>query len=76
LGERLHIGLVTAYPNLVVRDNDMSLDTRSTFPVDELLAYDLEISYDVNDIKHKERRRLKDLGLLKGKNTIVYENHI
>ena len=75
LGEHLHIGLVTARPIVTGMDSEAFQGTKSTFPTDELLAYDLEIAYDLDDLRRKESKCLKELGLLDGKNTIVYGNH-
>jgi hypothetical protein len=36
---------------------------------------DLEIAYDLGDLSRKASKCLKELGLLNGKNTIVYGNH-
>jgi hypothetical protein len=73
LGEQLHIGLVIVYPSRVDRSDELSQDVKPTFPTDELLAYDLEVTYDLNNLSDiKESKRLKDFGLLSGTNTIVY----
>jgi hypothetical protein len=74
LGERLYVGLVIARPIQVeedVVDND-SHTSKVGFPTDDLLAYDIELSYDDNYVKKSET--LKDLGLLSGNNAIIYEN--
>ena len=78
LGENLYIGLVVArplQPNIEYSNN--SPNDKVTFPTDELLAYDVEITYDVDsdsDPNHyqKKSERLIDFGLLSGKNSIVY----
>ena len=75
LGEHLHIGLVIARPIVTGMDSEAFQGTKSPFPTDELLAYDLEIAYDLDDLRRKESKCLKELGLLDGKNTIVYGNH-
>ena len=76
LGEQLHIGLVIVYPSRVDRSDELSQDVKPTFPTDELLAYDLEVTYDLNNLSDiKESKRLKDFGLLSGTNTIVYEDN-
>jgi len=75
LGEQLHIGLVIVYPSRVDTSEELSQDVKPTFPTDELLAYDLEVTYDLNNLRdNKESKRLKDFGLLSGINTIVYED--
>lgn len=86
LGEHLHIALVAAHPlrletthspngtiisNIV--DTNFASMGDAEFPTDELLAYDIEITYDNG--YSKESRRLKDLDLLDGKNSIVYPDH-
>jgi hypothetical protein len=65
LGQHLHIVLVIARPD------GSSMGKAAGFPTEELLAYDLEIIDDRN-----ERRRLDDLGLLSGKNSIVYDHKV
>ena len=44
----------------------------STFPTDEILAYDLELF--LPDGSKEKGLRLKDLGLLSGENTILYKS--
>jgi hypothetical protein len=66
LGEHLYVGLVTAHP---IQEDFHT--TRTLFPTDELLAYDIELSYKEGSIKKNDR--LNDFGLLNGKNTIVYK---
>lgn len=56
LGQHLHVTLVITRPS----DNH--------FPTDELLAYDIEVT----DSDSGKAMSLKDLGLLSGKNSIVY----
>lgn len=56
LGQRLHVALVNARP------------FAKHFPTDELLAYDIEVT----DSDSGKAMSLKDLGLLSGKNSIVY----
>jgi hypothetical protein len=76
LGEQLHIGLVIVYPSRVDTNDELSQDVKPTFPTDELLAYDLEVTYDLNNLSDtKESKRLKDFGLLSGINSIVYEDN-
>jgi hypothetical protein len=82
LGENLYIGLVVARPlqsNTKYNTNNSSSDKKitSNFPTDELLAYDIEITYYIDSGPNhyqKKSERLKDLGLLSGKNSIVYNN--
>ena len=72
LGDHLHIGLVTAHPIITSTDSDAFQGKKSTFPTDELLSYDLEIAYYLDNLSCKETKRLRELGLLDGKNTIAY----
>ncbi|WP_458743502.1 metallophosphoesterase family protein [Candidatus Nitrosocosmicus sp. T] len=73
LGENLHVSLIIARPfSLTQIDENKKQNLLSTFPTDEILAYDLELFLSHGD---KEKGlRLKDLGLLSGENTILYEN--
>src|SRR5688572_12066284 len=73
LGENLHVSLINARPfSLTQIDENKKPNLLSTFPTDEILAYDLELFLPDGD---KEKGlRLKDLGLLSGENTILYEN--
>ena len=66
LGQYLHIVLVVAHPGDL--DKGDAPDSTSSFPAEELLAYDLEIIDDVS----KKGRTLGDMGLLSGKDSIVY----
>lgn len=59
LGQHLHVGLVVARPN----------DASDSFPTDELLAYDIKVADDSG-----KAMTLNDLGLISGKNSIVYAN--
>jgi hypothetical protein len=81
LGEHLYIGLVTALPiqegeeddnNNEVVNND-SHPTKVGFPIDDLLAYNIELSCKDGYVKKSET--LKDLGLLSGNNSIIYGDH-
>jgi hypothetical protein len=70
LGENLYIGLVVARPLQSTGDTKTS-----SFPTDELLAYDIEITYYIDSHPNhyqKKSERLKDFGLLSGENSIVY----
>ena len=70
LGENLYIGLVIARPLQSTSDGNTN-----SFPTDELLAYDIEITYNIDfhiNGYQKKCERLKDLGLLSGENSIVY----
>lgn len=67
LGQRLHVVLVIARPNELSKRK--ATDSTTLFPIDELLAYDLEI---IDDVDQKKGRKLDDLGLLSDKNSIVY----
>jgi hypothetical protein len=84
LGEHLHIALIVAHPfrpemTNITNNFDISNGTnvtpsdRAEFPTDELLAYDIEVTYD--NSSSDESHRLKDFGLLNGKNSIAYRNH-
>jgi hypothetical protein len=86
LGENLHIALVVAHPlrreMANMRDdisisNDTNINTTVTdrvdFPTDELLAYDIKVSY--NNGSSRKSHRLNDFGMLSGKNSIVYSSH-
>jgi hypothetical protein len=80
LGEELYIGLVIVHPIQPDKEsNRSSNDIKKRFPTDELLSYDIEVTYCTNSNQQKKKERLKDFGLLSGKNTIVYksglENH-
>ena len=73
LGDNLYVSLIIARPfpsNELDESNKPSL--LSTFPADEILAYDLEL-FLPSESKEKGLR-LKDLGLLSGENTILYES--
>ena len=72
LGERLHVILAVARP-IELRRNQSSASEVTYFPCDELLAYDIEVIFD-NDSKNTSMR-LKDLGLVNGKNSIVYRHN-
>ena len=70
LGENLYVGLVIARPI-----QSTSEPNTNNFPTDELLAYDIEITYNIDSNTNgyqKKCERLKDLDLLSGKNSIVY----
>ncbi len=69
LGEYLHIALVIARP-AGFEENQESATTVG-FPTDTLLAYDIEI--EAED-ENGSRKRLSELGLTSGRNTIVYED--
>jgi hypothetical protein len=81
LGENLYIGLAVARPfQSNIENNKYSSNDEKIggFPTDELLAYDVEITYNTySDPNHFQKKieRLKDLGLLSGKNSIVYNNN-
>jgi hypothetical protein len=74
LGQYLYIALVIVHPNetnaINAMDTSEPSDNIGTFPTGELLAYDLEIID--NDIDERKGKTLRDLGLLDGKNSIVY----
>jgi hypothetical protein len=89
LGEHLHIALVVAHPLRAEKVNmkdeigtsnyttDISTGTihvdKIGYPTDKLLAYDIEVTY-TSDSSGKSHR-LKDFGLVYGKNSIVYSNN-
>jgi hypothetical protein len=85
LGENLHIALVIAHPihetvnvrSEIGSNNAINGNTNATkgvdFPTDELLAYDVEVAY--NDGSSRKIQRLRDLGLLHGKKSIVYRSY-
>ena len=65
LGKNLHISLTIARP--------VSISGQlGTFPAGELLAYDIEIAFSNNNSTSRTERSLRDLGLLEGKDSIVY----
>ncbi|MDQ4074389.1 MAG: hypothetical protein M3162_08825 [Thermoproteota archaeon] len=73
LGDNLFISVITAKPiNTVCQSNGHNIYNQLAFPSDELLAYDIEL-YDKNDYSGKGIR-LDDLGLLSGKNSILYDD--
>lgn len=73
LGKYLYVALVVARP---VQQGERSADDMIdiSYPADTLLAYDLELEYYL-DSGLKNKARLKDLGLLSGKNSIVYSRN-
>jgi hypothetical protein len=80
LGENLYIGLVIARPiqPCIETNNYSSNDEKmGKFPTDELLAYDVEITYSIDSSPNhyqKKTERLNNFGLLSGKNSIVFNN--
>jgi hypothetical protein len=70
LGEHLHIALVVVRP--VGSDHNQESVMRASFPTDTLLAYDIEIMH-MNDAQG-QGKRLAELGLTSGINTIVYRD--
>ena len=73
LGENLYVSLIVARPLSFaqIKEYDRA-DLLSTFPTDEILAYDLELF--LSDESKEKGLHLKDLGLLSGENSILYEN--
>jgi hypothetical protein len=67
LGRYLHVVFVIARPKEF--GTRKATSSASLFPTEELLAYDLEI---VDGIDQEKGKKLGDLGLLRGKNSIVY----
>jgi hypothetical protein len=81
LGEQLHIGLVIVRPIQLDIEGDRSSsnienNVKASFPTDDLLAYDIEVTYCIDSSQQKKRERLKDFSLLSGKNTIVYKSSL
>ena len=73
LGDNLYVSLIVARPfSLNEKNEDNNTKMLSTFPTEEILAYDIEL-FLTNESKDKGLR-LKDLGLLSGENTILYDN--
>ncbi|WP_148699867.1 hypothetical protein [Candidatus Nitrososphaera evergladensis] len=67
LGKRLHAALAIARPQ-----PEQHGSAASFFPTDTLLAYDLEIITEVEDGIAAAGKRLADLGLASGENSISY----
>jgi hypothetical protein len=73
LGENLYVSLIVARPLSFAQIKEYDRpDLLSTFPTDEILAYDLELF--LSDESKEKGLHLKDLGLLSGENSILYEN--
>jgi hypothetical protein len=72
LGEHLHVALVMAQPTGFDQNQDSA--TSTGFPLDTLLAYDIEI-IDAGHVK-RQGRRLAELGLTSGSNAIVYKDNL
>ncbi|HKU83845.1 MAG TPA: hypothetical protein VJP58_07365 [Candidatus Nitrosocosmicus sp.] len=73
LGDHLYVSLIVARPFPLNENNeDDKTNMLPTFPTEEILAYDVEL-YLTDESKEKGLR-LKDLGLLSGENTILYDN--
>ena len=73
LGDNLYVSLLIARPYPLNEPNEPNRpNLLSTFPTDEILAYDMELSLS-NEGK-KKGLCLKDLGLLSGENTILYDS--
>ena len=73
LGDNLYVSLLIARPFPLNEPNEPNKSNLlSTFPTDEILAYDMELSLS-NEGKEKGLC-LKDLGLLSGENTILYDS--
>jgi hypothetical protein len=71
LGEHLYVTLVVASP--IQNSSNINHGVKKNyFPTDVVLAYDIEFSD--NTSKQQTRKRLKDLGLLNGRNTIAYNS--
>jgi hypothetical protein len=72
LGDNLYVSLIIARPFSYNKYNiDNKTNMLSTFPTDEILAYDLELFLSSENKEHG--LRLKDLGLLSGENTLLYD---
>ncbi|MDN5847376.1 MAG: hypothetical protein L0H53_14010 [Candidatus Nitrosocosmicus sp.] len=73
LGDNLHVSLITARPFPLDEHNAANeISLLSTFPTEEILAYDVDL-FLLKEIKEKGLR-LKDLGLLSGENIILYDS--
>ena len=73
LGDNLYVSLIIARPfSSNEYDTDNKTNLLCTFPTDEILAYDVELFLS-SEIK-EQGLRLKDLGLLSGENTILYDS--
>jgi hypothetical protein len=73
LGENLYVSLIVARPLSFTQIKEYNrADLLSAFPTDEILAYDLELF--LPDGSKEKGLNLKDLGLLTGENSILYEN--
>jgi hypothetical protein len=73
LGDNLYVNLIKARPfpsNEHIGSNKPNLI--SNFPTDEILAYDIELF--LSNESEEKGLRLKDLGLLSGENTILYDS--
>ena len=71
LGDSLYVSLIIARPFPLNEPNESDKpNLLSNFPTDEILAYDMELFLS----KESEEKglRLKNLGLLSGENTILY----
>ena len=74
LGKHLHIALVVVRPAGSEQNQESAM--RASFPTDTLLAYDIEI-IRMNDAQGQgqgQGKRLAELGLTSGTNTIVYRD--
>jgi hypothetical protein len=65
LGQHLHVALVTAHCQ-----HEPNATSATLFPTDTLLAYDIEIKATEDD--NTKGKRLADLGLSSGKDSITY----
>jgi hypothetical protein len=73
LGDNLYVSLIIARP---FPYNEFNIDNKTnmlcTFPTDEILSYDVELF--LSSESKEQGLRLKDLGLLSGENTLLYDS--
>ncbi|HYG00565.1 MAG TPA: hypothetical protein VD815_10770 [Candidatus Saccharimonadales bacterium] len=75
LGDNLFVNLIVAKPLANYNEHAGHLNDKDSleFPTNELLAYDLELNSQSEEDKN-EVFTLRDLGLLSGKNSILYDS--
>ena len=73
LGDNLYVSLIIARPFSLNEHNEYNkTNLLSNFPTDEILAYDMELF--LSSESKEQGLRSKDLGLLSGENTILYDS--
>ena len=74
LGDNLFVNLIVAKPLGNYNENASHQNDKNSleFPTNELLAYDLELKIQ-SEVDKNEVFTLRDLGLLSGKNSILYD---